>query len=149
MKTKPNFRTSTDQTVDFPKHGPSLVTFLGKCPLTGTRLYDLPQTTFREHQAMRFKAADFGLTGPDFIASAAACVDPDSRKIIEVMAKAAWKGHPVKPITNAYVVGVMARKNQCTREEQKQINATAPYLLESAAAEILINRVVKSKMTKT
>ena len=33
MKTKPNFRTGADQTVDLPNYGPYLVTFLGKCPL--------------------------------------------------------------------------------------------------------------------
>ena len=74
--------------------------------MTGTRLYDLPQAAFPEHQAMIFKAADFGLTGPGFVA-AAACTDSDTRLFIEQMAKATWKGNPVKPLTNAYVVGVI------------------------------------------
>jgi hypothetical protein len=145
MKTKPNFRLSADQTVDFIEHGPYHVTFLGKCPLTGTRLYDLPEGSFPEHQATRFKAVDFGLTGADFIASANTCADHAGRSFAELIAKSTWKGNTVKPLTNAYVIGTMARKHQCSREEIKELIVHAPHLLESSAAEILLNRLAKSR----
>ena len=150
MKIKPNFRSSADQMVDSIEYGPYLVTFLGKCPLTGVRLYDLPEGLYPEHQAIRLKAVDLGQTGSDFIASASAVAEPITRLIVEQMAKATWKGAPVKPLTNAHVIGVTARKNKWTRNETKGVFANAPWLIESIAAEILLSRLLKSRMnTKT
>lgn len=93
--TTPNFRINADQVIDFTSDRGYIVKYLGKCPVLGTRLYDMPGDTFLEHQPVTFIAAEHDMTGPDFLASWLAC--NNSEQVYEkalALAKTSWLPGP-------------------------------------------------------
>jgi hypothetical protein len=96
MKTKIDFRTNKTQTVDLPFSGKSVITYLGKCPVTGIRLYESdtgndPRGPLGYHAATEFVAEEYGMTGPVINASWIACNNDSSvyEKAL-ALAKSKW-----------------------------------------------------------
>lgn len=78
MKKKIDFRKSEKQIVDLPFAGISEITYLGKCPATGVRLYECstgndPRGPLGIHAATEFVASEFNMKGPTINASWIAC----------------------------------------------------------------------------
>ena len=78
MKDKIDFRRNGKQSVNLPFAGKSVITYLGKCPITGTRLYECdtgndPRGPLGVHAAEVFKASEWDMTGPDVFAGWIAC----------------------------------------------------------------------------
>ena len=97
LPTRIDFRRHTPQTVNLPWAGPSVVTYLGKCPITGVGLYDCdtgndPRGPLGWHAAYTFEASEYDCEGPDFIASWIAC-NNDVRVYLRALAlaKQTWK----------------------------------------------------------
>lgn len=67
--SKPNFRTNKDQQVNFFGHGVHTVKYMGKCPVSGIRCYDMPGSPYPDHDYVMLEAAQYGMTGPDFMIS--------------------------------------------------------------------------------
>jgi hypothetical protein len=96
MNRKINFRINADQVVDL---GFETVTikYVGKCPVTGTRLYEStgsndPRGPLWIHAVTVFTASEYDMTGPDLLASWIAC-NNDRRtyeKALEI-ARKSWK----------------------------------------------------------
>jgi hypothetical protein len=97
MRTKIDFRKNGNQTVNLPFAGISKITYLGKCPVTGVRLYESdtgndPRGPLGIHAATEFVAEEYGMEGPTLNASWIAC--NNDRNIYEkalVIAKKSWK----------------------------------------------------------
>lgn len=94
---KIDFRKNGKQVVDMGMDGMQTLTYLGKCPATGIRLYEStgsndPRGPLGEHAAMEFVAKEYDMTGPTINASWIAC--NNDRKIYEkalAIAKKNWK----------------------------------------------------------
>lgn len=104
--TRPNFRTNADQVVSFHGHELHTVKYLGKCPVSGVRLYDMPESSFLEHTPKTFVAAEYDMSGPDMLASWLEC--NNSSKVYEAalsLAKKNWLPLPasVGPVTKVRV----------------------------------------------
>ena len=90
LPTRPNFRKNGTQVVR-PYGEPMTVTYVGRCPVSGVRLYDFPGAGWLENSIETFVAAEYDMTGPDFYASWLEC--NNSSKLTEralEMAKATW-----------------------------------------------------------
>jgi hypothetical protein len=88
---RPNFRINADQLINFFGHGEYLVKYLGKCPITGTRLYDLPDFAHPEYQPYILRAAEHDMSGPDFMYSWMAYQgDAKARATALEMARKTW-----------------------------------------------------------
>jgi hypothetical protein len=107
--TIPNFRINADQLVDFGfgTYGECVVKYLGKCPVTGVRMYDLPGASYIEHQATTLVAAEYDMTGPDFVYSWMASNDQTQYKRALAMAKSTWMPGPaqVGPTQTIHISG--------------------------------------------
>jgi hypothetical protein len=95
MNRKINFRINTDQVVDL---GFETVTikYVGKCPVTGVRLYEStgsndPRGPLGVHAVTDFVAAEYGMTGPTLSAAWIACNNDRAvyEKALEI-AKKKW-----------------------------------------------------------
>ena len=78
MKTKIDFRMGGTQEVDLPFDGEVKITYVGKCPVTGVRLYKStgsndPRGPLGVHAVEVFEASSWDMTGPDLYASWIAC----------------------------------------------------------------------------
>jgi len=97
MNRNIDFRKNGVQVVDLPFDGEQKITFVGKCPVTGVRLYEStgsndPRGPLGIHAVEVFKASGFDMTGPDLLASWIAC-NNDQRvynRALEI-AKGSWK----------------------------------------------------------
>lgn len=97
LPDKINFRAAKPQLVNLPWAGESVITFLGVCQVTGTRLYECntgndPRGPLGVHAATKFVASEYGMAGPTLLASWIAC--NDDRKICKralAIAKSKWK----------------------------------------------------------
>lgn len=119
--TAPNFRKNADQLINFFGHGDYLVKYLGKCPITGTRLYDLPDFAHPEHQPYVLRAAEYDMNGPDFMYSWMAYQgDGKARAKAIEMARKTWA--PISTVLMPNTAGVYQfnRKQymakECTHE---------------------------------
>lgn len=96
MKTTIDFRRSGTQIVNLPWAGESVITYIGKCPVTGIRLYDCdtgndPRGPLGNHAATEFVAEEYGMVGPTMYASWIAC--NNDRRVYEralTLAKSKW-----------------------------------------------------------
>jgi hypothetical protein len=92
MENKIDFRKGGTQT-----DGRQTITYLGKCPITGIRLYESddsndPRGILGNHAVTEFVASEYNMVGPTMIASWIAC--NNDRKIYEkalALAKKNWK----------------------------------------------------------
>lgn len=94
--TRPNFRTNKDQVIDFFGHGLCNVKFMGTCPVSGIRMYDMPGAPFPDHDFTTLEAKDYGMSGPDFRLSYLASNDGKQAAQALEMAKATWLPGPDK-----------------------------------------------------
>lgn len=109
IPTEPNFETDEDQLVDFFGHGVHNVKFMGVCPISGIRMYDMPGCPYPDHDFVALEAAEYDLEGPDFIYAWLASNDGEqSRKALE-MAKAMWRGEAIKPAFSSLAQDVISR----------------------------------------
>jgi len=96
MKTKIDFRLSGTQEVNLPFDGEVEITYIGKCPVTGVRLYEStgsndPRGPLGVHAVTDFIAKEYGMTGPTMAASWIACNNDREMcgKVLE-LAKKNW-----------------------------------------------------------
>lgn len=78
MKNTIDFRKNGVQVVNLPFDGEQKITFVGKCPVTGVRLYEStgsndPRGPLGVHAVEVFEAKGWNMTGPDLLASWIAC----------------------------------------------------------------------------
>jgi len=93
---KIDFRKNGKQTVEMGFDGKQKITFVGKCPVTGVRLYEStgsndPRGPLGIHAVEVFEASGWNMTGPDLVASWIAC--NNDRRIYEralEIAKKSW-----------------------------------------------------------
>jgi hypothetical protein len=98
MKTKINFRINADQVVELGIDGVQTIKYVGKCPVTGVRLYEStgsndPRGPLGIHAVTDFVAEEYGMTGPTLSASWIACNNDRAKyeKALEI-AKKKWRG---------------------------------------------------------
>ncbi len=75
---KIDFRKFGTQTVNLPFDGEQKITYVGKCPVTGVRLYEStgsndPRGPLGIHAVTEFVATEYGMEGPTLAASWIAC----------------------------------------------------------------------------
>jgi len=104
VRDTPNFRTNADQLVNFFGHGEYLVKYLGKCPINGARLYDMPGAAFPDHMPATLVAAEYDMTGPDFQYSWLASNDSKQYNQALELAKEGWLPGPAQVGPTASVV---------------------------------------------
>lgn len=71
------------------------VKYLGKCPVSGVRLYDMPESSFLEHQPKTLIATEYDMNGRDLVVSWHEC--NNSRAVYEQamsLAKENWLPGP-------------------------------------------------------
>lgn len=107
VRETPNFRTNADQLVNFFGHGEYLVKYLGKCPVSDIRLYDMPGAAFPDHAPTTLVAAEYDMTGPDLVYSWLASNDSKQYHQALALAKESWMPGPaqVGPITSIHING--------------------------------------------
>ena len=91
VATKPNFRTNKPQLVDFFGHGLYTVKFVGTCPVSGIRMYDMPGSPYPDHDYVQLVAADYGMSGPDLTISYLASNDSKQYHTALAMAMKTWE----------------------------------------------------------
>ena len=98
MNRNIDFRKNGVQVVDLPFDGESRIEYVGKCPVTGVRLYvsdkgNDPRGPLGIHAVTDFVASEFGMTGPTLSASWIACNNDYKTYLTALdMAKKTWKG---------------------------------------------------------
>jgi hypothetical protein len=108
VREMPNFRTNKDQVVNFFGHGEYIVKYIGKCPVSGIRMYDMPGAAAPDHDYTTLEAAEYDMSGPDFVYSWLASNDAKlAAKALE-LAKKTWFPLPatVGPVKQVIVQGV-------------------------------------------
>lgn len=97
MKNQIDFRRNGVQVVNLPWDGEQKITYIGKCPVTGVRLYEStgsndPRGPLGIHAATEFVASEYGMEGPTLNASWIACNNERRHyeKALEI-AKKNWK----------------------------------------------------------
>lgn len=113
VATEPNFKTDQDQLVDFFGHGIHTVKYLGKCPVSGIRMYDMPGCPYPDHDYATLVAEEYGYEGADFIYSWVASNTSEMYKRALALAKAQWTGKPA-PTTPAAGSPALAIIGQAT-----------------------------------
>lgn len=91
-----DFRTSKPQKVNLPFDGEVTIIYVGRCPVTGTRLYEStgsndPRGPLGWHAVTDFVASEYDMEGPTMAASWIAC--NNDRAIYEKalsIAKSRW-----------------------------------------------------------
>lgn len=73
-----DFRKSGKQVVNLPFDGEQTITYVGKCPVTGVRLYEStgsndPRGPLGVHACEEFVASEYGFVGPTINTSWIAC----------------------------------------------------------------------------
>jgi hypothetical protein len=91
-----DFRKNGTQVVNLPFDGEQTITFAGKCPVTGVRLYEStgsndPRGPLGVHAVTDFVASEYGMEGPTLSASWIACNNDRAvyEKALEI-AKKTW-----------------------------------------------------------
>lgn len=104
----PNFRLNSPQLVDFFGHGLYNVKYLGKCPVSGIRMYEMPGSPYPGHDYTDLAAAEYGMTGPDFRIAYLASNDSAMYHRALAMAQKTWFPSPatVGPVTAVQVNAV-------------------------------------------
>ena len=93
---KIDFRKNGVQVVNLPFDGEQKIIFVGKCPVTGVRLYEStgsndPRGPLGIHAVTDFVASEYDMTGPGLLASWIACNNDRTKyeKALEI-AKKGW-----------------------------------------------------------
>jgi hypothetical protein len=103
---KIDFRKSGSQIVDMGFDGQQTVKYVGRCPVTGVRLYEStgsndPRGPLGIHAVTEFIAEEYGMEGPTLAASWIAC--NNDRRMYEValeIAKRKWTAKETKPYSS-------------------------------------------------
>jgi len=110
VRTEPDFTTDKDQLIEFWGHGIHNVKFMGVCPVSEVRMYDMPGSPYPDHDYVYLEAQDFDCEGPDFIYSYLASNDSELYRKAVTLAKAFW-GQP-EPAGSALALDVLQRSTK-------------------------------------
>ena len=96
LPTRPNFRKNGDQLINFFGHGVHTVKYMGKCPVSGIRMYDMPGSPFPNNDYTTLRATEYDMSGPDLLISYLASNDSAMYHRAMKLAKSAWLPGPAK-----------------------------------------------------
>lgn len=123
-RTTPDFTTDEPQLVHFWGHeAPYEVKFLGLCPVSNRRMYDMPGFPFPDFDTYNFVAEEYGATGPDFFISWLASQNRNTYATGLALARKQWASSaaPAEP-----AAALSAAMEVISRSEQTATSVTLP-----------------------